>query len=214
MKGKFIVFEGIDGSGKTTASKLFSNNLKIPNARWCAPAQEGAGAVIRRYLAGESHDPIEMPLLFTADRVQINRRIRNMIETGTTVVLDRYALSTWAYQRGVLPDDLLMHLCLDEPFHIMPDLLVHISVTVKTAMERLSARPGAASIFEKKEEIERVHRLYNEALHGIIQVPESSCLMPVRPYFCKGFVEIDNNGDEKLLRKEMARLAKEIEKEK
>ena len=111
MKGKFIVFEGIDGSGKTTQinqlSQLIVNRGIIPENNQLVitrePGGTNLGKSIRSLLLntskGKSPDSITELLLYAADRSQhVNEIIRPALNKGNWVISDRFCGSTIAYQ--------------------------------------------------------------------------------------------------------------------
>ena len=111
MKGKFIVFEGIDGSGKTTQinqlSKWLNGTDLIPKNNQLVVTREPGGTQlgqsIRSLLLDTSReinpDSITELLLYAADRAQhINEIIRPSLNKGDWVISDRFCGSTLAYQ--------------------------------------------------------------------------------------------------------------------
>lgn len=102
--GRFIVFEGSDGSGKTTQAKLLFNYLKsrkIPTAYISFPryADSAWGAMVRRYLDGDFGilDPYLAAILYAGDRASAANLIRDWIEAEKIVVCDRYVASSVAH---------------------------------------------------------------------------------------------------------------------
>ena len=111
MKGKFIVFEGIDGSGKTTqinqlSKWLISTNLIPENNKLVITREPGGtklGKSIRSLLLDTSREKspgsITELLLYAADRSQhVNEIIRPTLDKGDWVISDRFCGSTLAYQ--------------------------------------------------------------------------------------------------------------------
>jgi len=111
MRGKFIVFEGIDGSGKTTQinqlSQWIINTDIIPKNNQLVitrePGGTNLGKSIRSLLLntskGKSPDSITELLLYAADRSQhVNEIIRPALNKGNWVISDRFCGSTIAYQ--------------------------------------------------------------------------------------------------------------------
>jgi dTMP kinase len=104
--GKFIVFEGIDGSGKTTQVGRFAARLQadgVPIHTTFEPTNGPVGAILRQYLVKRvSFDPRVLPYLYAADRGDHLYNDKNGIEQalarGITVICDRYILSSFAYQ--------------------------------------------------------------------------------------------------------------------
>lgn len=110
-----IVMEGLDGAGKSTQVKKFKAYLEqrcpdleyIHFPRYDAPVY---GSLIGRYLRGDFGEldqvhPQLVALLFAEDRHGAARAIRDTLERGGTVLLDRYVYSNIAYQCAKLPSD-------------------------------------------------------------------------------------------------------------
>ena len=104
--GKFIVFEGIDGSGKTTQVARLAQKMQaagIPIHTTFEPTNGPVGAILRQYLQKRvSFDPRVLPYLYAADRgdhlYNDKSGIELALERGIHVVCDRYILSSFAYQ--------------------------------------------------------------------------------------------------------------------
>tara|TARA_Y100000589_G_scaffold321619_1_gene353285 strand:- start:388 stop:1017 length:630 start_codon:yes stop_codon:yes gene_type:complete len=111
MKGKFIVFEGIDGSGKTTQineiynwlpqSKLISNNSSVIKTR--EPGGSSIGKKLREIILSNKNDnaPSSLTelLLYAADRTEhVTKTISPALKKGDWVLSDRFSGSTLAYQ--------------------------------------------------------------------------------------------------------------------
>ena len=97
-RGRFIVFEGIDGSGKTTQTRLLSAHLEAQGRVTLLTAEPTGlptGRALRDALAGRvKKSECEMAALFVEDRVAHNNDpkegIRVMLERGVDVICDRY----------------------------------------------------------------------------------------------------------------------------
>ena len=111
MKGKFIVIEGIDGSGKTTQinqlSKWINSTDLIPESNQLVITREPGGTKLGKSIRsllldtsiGKSPDPTTELLLYAADRAQhVNEIIRPSLKKGDWVISDRFCGSTLAYQ--------------------------------------------------------------------------------------------------------------------
>ena len=106
MNGKLIVFEGVEGCGKTTQMHLCSQWLKslgIPVVLTCEPGGTELGKSLRELLLSKlPHKPINEVtelLLYAADRVQhIQEELKPNLATGKYILCDRYTDSTIAYQ--------------------------------------------------------------------------------------------------------------------
>ena len=167
---QLIVFEGIDGSGKTSLSRMFQAYLLSAGTQavWLRePTDSPLGQKIRRLAQDEDAIAIQEELdLFIADRrwdVQAN--ILPALRSGTTVIMDRYYYSNACYQgaRGLDMEDILR---ANREFAPEPDIVFIIDVEVKRALARIDrARAGVARLFEKKDFLEKVRARYL-ALHG------------------------------------------------
>ena len=124
MRAPFIVFEGIDGSGKSTASKYLKDALMskgIQVALTCEPTKFDIGQLIRKCISGTEHDAKQLLFMFMADRCYHNVQINASLNAGWVVLCDRYSLSSRIYQDGVVEDQLLEKLCTDSKFNIKAD---------------------------------------------------------------------------------------------
>ncbi len=120
--GKFIVFEGIDGSGTTSVSRAIVDKLNsIPinkNAVWMKQPTDGkVGGLIREMLSEDSPDIHILALLFAADRLYHYRNeILPALISGNIVVCDRYRLSALAYQSPKVGIDWVQHMVVSHCF--------------------------------------------------------------------------------------------------
>jgi dTMP kinase len=158
--GKFVTFEGIEGSGKSLQLALLEPELRRRGVRFLATREPGGtefGAELRKILLhrdGPHREPIPELLLYLADRYQhLKERIQPALATGCHVFCDRYQHATLAYQgfaRG-LGFELIDRLAevLDLP---MPDLTLVLDVEVELALERARARNAGSEIWGRFEE--------------------------------------------------------------
>ena len=135
----FITIEGIDGAGKSTVVEALSERFDAVTT--CEPSEHWTGPVVRRGLSDDETAPLTDFFLFMADRVNhIENTIRPALEAGETVISDRYADSTLAYQSHALreqckaPERYMESLM--EPWNLEPDLTLYINISVDTALER------------------------------------------------------------------------------
>lgn len=183
MTPRFIVFEGLDGSGKTTMSRRLRDELAAcgtPVAWTCEP--EGThvvGRLIRQILVGDAtlpaggHHASTMALLFAAARLEhLDRVIRPALARGQTVICDRYVLSSLVYQTAAHvydhPD--ASHLSWAYPYWIreinshalMPDLVLVLDVDPAVAIARMATRGRTLELYER-DGIEARAALYRNA---------------------------------------------------
>lgn len=165
--GRFFVFEGIDGSGKTVVSqgiyKRLQSEMSINVVLTTEPTASWLGDAVRRALA-EDHGPFVEAFLFAADRYVHTIDIRSWLEKGMVVLCDRYYASTLAYQGAslsrMLGNDAVGWLInLNLPFIIKPDLTFLLKIPPEVGLERLRLR-SKLSKFERLEFLKEVDRIY------------------------------------------------------
>jgi len=141
---KFIVFEGIDGCGKTTQAKLIAEKL---NAKFTFEPTDGKiGKSIREILSGSQCQKETLALLFAADRVEHVFNIEEDLKKSH-VVSDRYVYSSIIYQisQGISKD----FIYTINDYAKTPDLVVLLDVDLNEALKRMESREK--EIFEKIE---------------------------------------------------------------
>ena len=159
-QGRFITFEGIDGSGKSTQARLLAAFLKATGADIVLTREPGGspGAEeIRRLLVEGSPDrwsPKTEILLFTAARRDhLEKTIEPALARGATVISDRFADSTRVYQgaaRGELRG--LVDRLHDAVIQREPDLTFVIDMDPAEALRRGLARQSGEDRFEEMGE--------------------------------------------------------------
>jgi dTMP kinase len=160
-RGWFIVFEGVDGSGKSTQIELLSMKLRdqgIDHIIEREPSDGTIGRFIRNYAeAGDRYlQPESEALLFTADRFEHSKRIEQTLDQGVSVVCDRYYHSTLAYQGAAgVPVAWLRDL---QKFAMKPDLVLLLDVDPGRSLMRVSGR--TLTIFENRDYLSMVRDLY------------------------------------------------------
>ena len=168
MNGKFIVVEGLDGSGKGTQLAMLSEwfeKRNIPVRFTCEPTDRPTGRLIREALGGRLRlGPDELAGLFLADRICHNSDpdggIKALVNGGCNVFCDRYYYSSLSYQGMDIGLDWLMPANLECPSIMKPDVCIFLDVPTKIADERIAAGRESREIFEKIETLERVRRQY------------------------------------------------------
>jgi dTMP kinase len=147
LEGRFIVFEGPDGSGKTTQyRKLIAacQAAAIPTCEVREPGGTLVGGDIRRILLDPAHTAMSLRcemLLYMASRAQlIEQVIRPALARGQAVIADRFLPSTLAYQgaAGGLPAEDIMAVARVALQGVQPDLVIVFDVDEATAANRLN----------------------------------------------------------------------------
>ena len=155
-RGRFVTFEGIDGSGKSTQARRLAAALSAEGREVVLTREPGGspGAEeIRRLLVeGDPHrwSPVAELLLFNAARRDhLEKTIRPALEAGRTVISDRFADSTRVYQ-GAARADLrpLADSLHAEVIALEPDLTFVIDMDPATALSRGLARRSGEDRFE------------------------------------------------------------------
>ena len=155
MKGKFIVIEGIDGSGKTTQinqlSKWLISNKIIPDNNKLVITREPGGTKLGKSIRslllddsiGKSPDSITELLLYAADRAQhVNEIIRPSLNKGDWVISDRFCGSSLAYQGygRKLDLNLIKDLETIATQGIYPDITFLLDIPVEESIKRRANR--------------------------------------------------------------------------
>lgn len=168
QRGKLIVFEGAEGAGKTTQIRTLADRLKargINVATFREPGGTPVGDAIRSIVLAQEGEisPAAEALLFIASRAElVSREVRPALERGAVVILDRFFLSTYAYQisgRGLQESDVRAanHLATSG---LVPDITILLDISASEGMERASRR-GETDRVEKAGD--RFHARVNDA---------------------------------------------------
>ena len=154
MNGKFIVFEGITGSGKKTHIKSLEEKLKNLGREVTLISFPNFETEIARLTKRAQFDPFTLSLIYAADRSQYQERIKGLLEKGHVVISDRYCYSNFAYQsaKGV-PLDWLMEI---EKNILKPDTVILIDLPVELSTERV--KQSNIEDFTKKEILDRIEK--------------------------------------------------------
>ncbi|MBN2347092.1 MAG: dTMP kinase [Candidatus Aminicenantes bacterium] len=162
---RLVVFEGIDGSGKTSLSRMFHERLLRDGtpAVWLRePSDSPLGERIRRLARDEGSVSAreELELFIEDRRWDVEANILPALGAGKTVVMDRYYYSNACYQgaRGLDVESILRR---NRKFAPEPDIVFIIDVEVERALGRIGrAGRDPARLFERKDFLEKVRALY------------------------------------------------------
>lgn len=169
MNGKLITFEGVEGGGKSTQTKLLTERLRACGLEVLTTREPGGtptGEVIRNLLqhnlAGEPLCDASEALLFCASRAQLCRNVLGpALEYGTWVVLDRFTDSTLAYQgygRGFNVEQ-LRSMNDFATGAVKPALTILIDIPVELGLSRVLSRSNGARDRIEREPLEFHKRL-------------------------------------------------------
>lgn len=152
MKGKFIIIEGGEGSGKSTVVKYIANRLR--NCNVITTREPGGSRVaerIRKAFINDKIDPVSQLFCFLAARaVWVEQVLKPAFESGKTVISDRSFPTTYSYQGivGGIGLDKVAKLNDIAMRGIKPDLVVILDIDAKTGLKR-SHQTGDVNAFEK-----------------------------------------------------------------
>lgn len=160
---KFIVFEGIDGSGLSTQAYLLKEYLKNTNAKVLLtkePTDGIIGMLIRNALRKRiKFDDITLALLFAADRADHLANIK--FDEYDYVISDRYYVSNFAYQSQLIDLNFLIEI---NKFAKKPDLVIFLDVEPEICIERISRNRNHIELYEDIERLKIVKKNYIKIL--------------------------------------------------
>ena len=189
MRGKFIAFEGIDGSGKSTQITLLEKRLKaegIPVYLTREPTDGPYGAMLHTIMTGRL-DACEETIaaLYVADRMDHLKNTRNgilkKIEEGITVITDRYYFSSYAYQGAHISMDwtiMANSLCAKA---LRPDLNLFLDVSPEVSFARISENRTDFEIYEKLDNLRHTRDQYLEAFQKLREEEKVAIVDGERP---------------------------------
>ena len=163
MKSKLIVFEGIDGSGKSTQAKMLTDKLVTLGydaVYTFEPTNKNYGKQLRDSFFSGRLSPEEELNLFIKDRKEhIEQEITPWLENNKIVVIDRYMYSSIAYQ-GALGIDTTHIKNLHNNFILEPDLIFIFKSNVDDCLSRIKKNRKATDQFEKKDYLTKVEDIF------------------------------------------------------
>jgi dTMP kinase len=171
-RGKLVVFEGSEGAGKSTQLRMLANRLSaagIPVVPLREPGGTTVGDAIRAILLDPKSDigSATEALLFMSSRAElVEREIQPALKRGDIVLMDRFFLSTYAYQiagRGLNEEEVRSANCLATG-GLVPDLTIVLDFPVSAGIERVSQRGSHDRIEQSAIDFhERVEQAFVEA---------------------------------------------------
>ncbi|OGG42821.1 dTMP kinase [Candidatus Jorgensenbacteria bacterium RIFCSPLOWO2_12_FULL_42_11] len=165
--GKFIVFEGLDGSGQSTQVKLLAEFLKRKKHQVLTTKEptldSTAGKLIRKVLDKKKKiPPQKLQELYARDRQEhLKKVIIPALKKGKTVISDRYFFSSFAYGGLDVPFSYLLK--INDKF-LLPDLVFFINTKPETCILRIDKRGKKNTFFECKDKLEKVYWKYKKIL--------------------------------------------------
>jgi dTMP kinase len=173
-RGYLIVFEGIDGTGKSTHCRLLGDYLESRGAtvrRLFEPTKGEWGMKIRKILKegrGEISPEEELSWFINDRREDVENNIKPALANNEIVILDRYYFSTAAYQGalGLDPEKICRE---NEVFSPKPDIVFLFITSPEQCLERIQKSRTEKSSFERLDYLEKVQRIFNSFSDPVIR---------------------------------------------
>ena len=167
-KGKFIVLEGLDGSGKSTQLKLICKKLEALGKKvYCTaePTDSPTGKYLRNILSESlEKDMYLQSALFLADRLEhitdSDCGIKKYLDEDYIVISDRYYFSSFAYQGTATDIDWVMDINLNCERMLKPDLCIFFDVNPDTCKDRIDKTRSKPELYEK--DIDKIREIATE----------------------------------------------------
>ncbi|MGX4804759.1 dTMP kinase [Bradyrhizobium guangdongense] len=185
-RGRFITFEGGEGTGKSTQIKKLADRLNAARLRTIVTREPGGspGAEIMRHLVlsgmGKLLGPEAETLLFAAARDDhVRTRIAPALNQGIWVLCDRFADSTCAYQGslGSVPVGLINAMQRVTIGDLKPDLTIILDLPVEIGLARAAARRGSGTPDRFESEKLSFHQGLREAYRKIATDDPARCVL-------------------------------------
>jgi dTMP kinase len=185
-RGRFITFEGGEGSGKSTQIKTLAERLNGAELRTIVTREPGGspGAEIIRHILlsgmGKLLGPETETLLFTAARDDhVHAVITPALDQGIWVLCDRFSDSTRAYQGrlGKVDPGVLNAMQRVTIGDLKPDLTIILDVPVDVGMNRAAARRGAGAPDRFEAEDVKFHEGLRDAYRQIAAAEPERCVL-------------------------------------
>nr|HEV8011009.1 dTMP kinase [Bradyrhizobium sp.] len=185
-RGRFISFEGGEGSGKSTQIRLLAERLDAAKLRAIVTREPGGspGAEIIRHLLlsgmGKLLGPDAETLLFAAARDDhVRTVIKPALSQGVWVLCDRFSDSTRAYQGrlGRVAPEIMNAMERVTIGNLKPDLTVILDVPVEVGMQRAAARRGSGAPDRFEAEDVKFHQQLRDAYRQIAADEPKRCVL-------------------------------------
>ena len=191
MSGRFIVFEGLDGAGTTTQARVLAERLQSQGRTVHIahqPSDGHVGALVKQILAGRAATPHAdgklgnvdervMALLFAADRLDhLHAQIEPRLGRGEDVILDRYILSSLAYQGSTVSHEFIQ---AANRYARKPDLTLFLYVPATVAMDRVRMRGAKLERYENVQQLTAIEHEYSRLVGTLASVVSIDGTRPI-----------------------------------
>jgi dTMP kinase len=202
MNSRFIVLEGSEGVGKSSHIKTIENYLikyKIDYILTREPGGTKTGEEIRKIILDKENETDELSdaLLFYASRYEnYTKKILPALNTGKTVICDRFHYSTLVYQ-GIVGNNATvrdLHIIFDEMYKKSIDHVIYFYTDPEESLKRISSRP-VTDKFESKglsflEEISEAYKNVFKKMKNITMIDTSGDKRDTEKVLSKSLDEI------------------------
>ncbi len=190
-RGWLIVFEGIDGTGKSTQCRemeAYLNTLEIPVTRLREPTDGIWGQKIRKILSdgrGDLTREEELSWFIKDRREDVEKNIVPALNLNKVVLMDRYYYSTAAYQGalGLDPKNILRE---NENFAPIPDRTYVFTASPEECLARIESSRKSHSSFEKLDYLNQVQKIFDSFDgNNIKRIKSSGTIKDIHSQLCE-----------------------------
>ena len=190
-RGWLIVFEGIDGTGKSTQCRemeAYLNTLEIPVTRLREPTDGIWGQKIRKILSdgrGDLTREEELSWFIKDRREDVEKNIVPALNLNKVVLMDRYYYSTAAYQGalGLDPKNILRE---NENFAPIPDRTYVFTAPPEECLARIESSRKSHSSFEKLDYLNQVQKIFDSFDgNNIKRIKSSGTIQDIHSQLCE-----------------------------
>ena len=194
---RFVTFEGIDGSGKSTVSDLLVKKLNSMNLKaimTSEPTSSEIGVILRKYLSDPHSIPSSDALLFAADRVEhYFHFIKPHVDDGYIVICDRYKFSSIVYQGSQNVDKEWIRNI--NKMAGDPDIIFYLELDIESSLNRLhGSNRDNLEKFENKTYLRRIITGYEDLIDdSVIRINAENPIEDVVDLITKKLLELIKN---------------------
>ena len=197
-RGWLIVFEGIDGTGKSTQCRemeAYLNTLEIPVTRLREPTDGIWGQKIRKILSdgrGDLTREEELSWFIKDRREDVEKNIVPALNLNKVVLMDRYYYSTAAYQGalGLDPKNILRE---NENFAPIPDRTYVFTASPEECLARIESSRESHSSFEKLDYLNQVQKIFDSfGGNNIKRIKSSGTIKDIHIQLCEDVHQLIN----------------------
>lgn len=194
--GKFITFEGLDGSGQSTQVELlekFLNEKGLSAVKTKEPTLNSkVGKELREILDRQKEASFQkLQELFAEDRKEhLENFIIPNLKKGINVICDRYFFTAFAF--GSINLDLNWLIEINDDF-LMPDVAFFLDVRPETCLRRIEERNKKKTLFENREKLEKAYQNFKEIVKKFSSLKSINGEKPIKEVFEEIKIEVKNH---------------------